>query len=220
MKSRFAPSLVVCLLSLTTPPWITAQTEGPLARGTYRFFLEDELPKFVEFEARTDAKGVTTGQMTFIDQTPIPDIEADEDSEPRDAPPEIYIKADLDGLTIEKNRAVMSGRVLDSSHTTYIGKWVQLVVEDSQDPEKVPDRLTWRLCRPREAGWIPSDAERDDDDGAFLRWWATDAERDDDVGIPSPNLLPEEDSGCPVQPLRLYSFPVLLKWEGDIVVQP
>jgi hypothetical protein len=220
MKGRLAPSLILGLLSLTTPSWIAAQTEGPFARGVYQFLLEDELPKSIDFEARTDARGVTTGQMTFIDQARIPDVEDDESSEQRDAPPELYIKADLDSLTVEKNRAVMTGMVRDSSHVTYIGKWVQLVVEDSADPQRTPDRLTWRLCKPAESGWIPSDAELKDDDGAFLRWWATDAERDDDKGIPSPNLLPGEEKGCPILPLRVYSFPVLLKWEGDIVVQP
>ncbi len=220
MKGRFAPILVLCLLSLATPTSTTAQTEGPSARGNYQFLLEDELTRSVEFEATTDGKGYTTGQMTFIDQSQIPDVEDDESLEPGDAPPELYIKADLEGLTIEKNRAVMSGMVLDSSHRSYIGKWVQLVVEDSRDTLKVPDRLTWRFCKPRAAGWVPSDAEWKDDTGAYLRWWATDAERDDDVGIPSPNLLPEEESGCPIYPLLVYSFPFLLKWEGDIVVQP
>jgi hypothetical protein len=216
MKGLFAPSLVLCLLSLTTPSWAAAQ-EGPLARGSYQFLLEDELPRSVEFEAMTDEKGVTTGQLTFIDQSRIPDVEGDEGSEPRDAPPELYVKADLNGLTIEKNRAVMSGRVLDSSHRTYIGKWVQLVVEDSREGQ---DRLIWRFCQPQRAGWVPSDAEWKNDTGAYLRWWATDAERKDDVGIPSPNLLPEEDRGCPVYPLQVYSFQAPLKWEGDIVVQP
>ena len=114
----------------------------------------------------------------------------------------------------------MSGRVLDSSHRSYIGRWVQLVVEDSGDNRRVPDLLTWQLCKPRGSGWVPSDAEWKDDTGASLRWWATDAERKDDVGIPSPNLLPQEESGCLIHPLQVYDFPVLLKWEGDIVVQP
>ena len=32
--------------------------------------------------------------------------------------------------------------------------------------------------------WIPADAERENDQGAFLTWVATDAERDDDIGVP------------------------------------
>lgn len=221
MKSiGFASILSLFLLSLTTSQLATAQTEGPFAGGAYRFLWEDDQTRYVEFDARTDGRGTTSGQLTFVDPAKIPDVDDDEGSGSGDAPPEFYIKAELDGLTIEKNRAVMSGTVLDSSHKTYIGKWVQLVVEDNRDNQEMPDRLTWAFCKPREGGWIPSDAERKDDDGAYLRWWATDAERKDDVGIPSQDLLSNEERSCRIYPLSQYSFANVLRWEGDIVVQP
>jgi hypothetical protein len=220
MNGRFTSGLALFLLSLTTPQWTSAQTEGPSAYGSYQFFLEDELSKTVEFEVHTDPKGVTTGRMTFVDQARISDVDDDEGAGSRDTPPELYITAELDGLTVEKNRALISGTVRDSSHRNYIGKWVQLVVEDNGDNQRVPDQLTWWFCKPREARWIPSDAEWKDDTGAYLRWWATDAERKDDVGIPSENLLPTEETGCRIYPLSVYPFADLLKWEGDIVVQP
>lgn len=216
----FSPLSALLLLSLTTSQPAMTQTDGPFARGSYQFLLEDLLTKYVEFDASTDGRGTTTGQMTFFDSAKIADADDDEGSGSSDAPPELYIRAELDGLTVEKNRAVMSGTVLDSSHRVYIGRWVQLVVEDNAEDQKVPDRLTWAFCRPREGGWIPSDAERKDDDGAYLRWWATDAERDDDVGIPSPDLISNEERGCRIYPLSQYSFADLLWWEGDIVVQP
>jgi hypothetical protein len=193
----------VLVLSLTVPREAAAQA----ASGIYHFLLEDEQVKYVEFEATTE-----TGYMTFTDQALISDDEVTS---------ELYIKAELDDLTVEKNRAVMNGTILDSSHKSYVGTWVQLVVEDNgrDDPER-PDRLTWAFCRPREGGWIPSDAERKDDDGAYLRWWATDAERDDDVGVPSPDLLSNDEKGCRIDPLWSYSFAHVLKWKGDIVVEP
>lgn len=197
----------ILVLSLTIPQPAAAQA----ANGSYWFLLEDDLVKYVEFEARGDEKGNATGFMTFTDQAVISDGEQKS---------EFYIKAELDGLTVEKNRAVMSGTVLDSSHWSYVGTWVQLVVEDNAENREAPDRLTWAFCRPQEQGWIPSDAERPDDDGAYLRWWATDAERDDDVGVPSPDLLPKDEKGCRVHPLWTYSFADILKWEGDIVVAP
>ncbi len=196
-----------------------AQTAGPSAAGTYRFVLEDGVTKALELSASTDERGITTGEMAFIDPTRIPDTDDAEDPRTGDAPPEFYIKATLNSLTVEKNRAVMNGTVRESTHKSYLGRWVQLVVEDNGTGEKVPDLLTWSFCKPREGGWIPSDAERKDDDGAYLRWWATDAERDDDVGIPSPNLLGNDEQSCPVYPLFFYSFADLLKWDGDIVVQ-
>jgi hypothetical protein len=208
------------LLSLTAPQTATAQTPGPSASGSFRFLFEDDLTKSVEFEARTDEKGGTTGQMTFIDQAAIPDVDDPEDPRQGEAPPEFYMKAELDGLTIEKNRALMSGTVVDSSHRSYIGRWVQLVVEDNGLEERVPDRLTWAFCKQPEGGWIPSDAELKYDDGAFLRWWATDAERKDDVGVPSKNLIPGEERSCEIRPLSTYTFADLSKWAGDIVVQP
>lgn len=174
--------------------------------------MEDGLVRSLELDARTDERGVTTGQMTFIDPAKIPDVDDVEDPRAGDAPPELYMKASLDTLTIEKNRALVSGTVIDSSHKTYIGKWVQLVVEDSGDNLRVPDRLTWQLCQRQAGGWVPSDAELKYDDGAYLRWWATDAERKDDVGIPSRNLLGGDERSCPVYPLSWYSFVDVLKW--------
>ena len=198
----------------------TAQTAGPSAAGTYRFVLEDGVTKALEFSASTDERGITTGSMTFIDPTRIPDTDDAEDPRAGDAPPEISIKATLNSLTVERNRAIMNGTIRESTHKSYIGKWVQLVVEDNGTDLRVPDMLTWSLCKPRTVSWVPSDAERRDDDGAYLRWWATDAERDDDEGIPSPNLLGDNEKSCPVYPLSFYTFADLLKWDGDIVVQP
>lgn len=221
MKSILSGSILsLFLLSFATPQPAVAQTSGPFAGGTYRFLWEDGETRYVELDARTDERGTTTGQMTFVDPAKIPDVDDDGDPVPRDTPPEFYIRAELDGLTIEKNRAVMSGTILDSSHRTYIGRWVQLVVEDNKDNQEIPDRLTWAFCRPRAGGWIPSDAERKDDDGAYLRWWATDAERKDDVGIPSPDLISNDERSCRIYPFELYELADVLRWEGDLVVQP
>ncbi|HEX5718158.1 MAG TPA: hypothetical protein VF179_18500 [Thermoanaerobaculia bacterium] len=206
MKSLGFASILV--LSLTIPQLATAQT----ARGTYRFVMEDDLIRSVEFAA--DERG---GQMVFTDEAKILDGDDIEDPRRGDAT-EIYVRADFDDLTVEKNRAVMSGFVVDSNHTSYIGTVVHLVVEDNAENPKVPDRLTWTFCRPREGRWVPSDAERKDDDGAYWKWWATDAERDDDVGIPSVDLL-SNALDCQVLPLWSYEFLDVRKWEGDLIVQ-
>lgn len=209
----FASALALSLLSLAVPQGAAAQSA---AGGTYWFILDDELEKTVTFEARTDGKGTTTGQLTLTDAALVPDFE-EEETPSRDGAP-LTVKASLNSMTVEKNRALMSGVVLDSSHRSYIGRWVQLVVEDNG--RERPDQLVWKFCKPQEKGWVPTDADREKDDGAYLRWWATDAERKDDVGIPSVNLLPAEDMGCTVYPLAVYAFAELLKWEGDIFVEP
>ena len=209
----------LCLLSLSAPRPATAQTAGSAARGTYRFILEDELVKSVELDASADANGRTTGYLTFTDEAAIPDTDDPEDPRAGDPPPHFSMKADLETLAVEKNRAVMGGTVRDSTHVSYIGKWVQLVVEDNGVNSEAPDRLTWSFCGSQPRGWVPSDAERKDDEGAYLQWWATDAERDDDVGVPSIDLLGKGETSCRVYPLSTYSFADLLKWDGDIAVQ-
>ena len=206
MKNLGFASILV--LSLTIPQFATAQT----ASGTYRFLLEDDLIKSVEFQA--DERG---GSMTFTDEAKVLDGDDIEDPRRGDATP-IYVKADFNDFTVEKNRALMSGIVLDSSHTSYIGTLVQLVVQDNAE-NRVPDTLSWTFCKPRDRGWVPSDAEVKDDDGAYLRWWATDAERKDDVGVPSQDLLSNEGD-CPVFPVWEYALVDPNKWEGDIVVKP
>jgi hypothetical protein len=206
------------LASLAAPRPATAQTPGANARGTYKFILEDELIKSVEFSASTDDRGKTTGSLTFTDEAAIPDVDDPEDPRAGDAPRGFYLKADLDTLTVDKNRALMGGFVRDSDHVTYIGKWVQLVVEDNGLDTRIPDRVVWTFCNSPSQGWVPSDAELTNDNGAFLHWWATDAERKGDVGIPSVDLLGKNTS-CPVYPVWLYDFADLLKWDGDIVVQ-
>ena len=207
------------LLSLIMTRSTTAQTAGSAASGFYRFILEDDLTKSVEFDAITDDRGVTTGFMTFTDDARISDIDTDSaEGRPVDGVP-FYMKAELDTLTVEKNRALMSGAIRDSSVSGYIGRWVQLVVEDNGDNFEVPDKLTWRFCRPVVGGWVPSDAEVPGDRGAWMSWWATDAERKSDVGIPSKNLIPDEMTRCEVFPLWQYSFVEIKRGEGSIQIR-
>lgn len=209
------------LLTISTTRQTYAQTPGAATSGTYKFIIEDNLTRTVEFNASNDDKGTTTGQMTFTDESKISDVDFEEGKDPRanETLPQFYIKVEFDSLTVEKNRAVMGGTVRDSSHRNYIGKWVQLTVEDNVSNDKLPDQLTWGFCQPPAGGWIPTDAERKSDDGAFMRWWATDAERKDDVGIPSKNLVSNDAKGCQIFSLASYSFVDLKRWEGDIVVR-
>lgn len=216
----FASILTLFLISLAAPWLTTAQTTGPFAGGTYRFVLEDNLTKSVAFNASSDERGVTTGHMTFTDEARIIELDVDGAGEPpHGAPPEFIMQADLDSLTIENNRAVMSGPIRDSSRAGYIGKWVQLVVEDN-DGREGPDKLSWRFCQPEADGWTPRDSEDPRDEGAWWHWWATDAEQRDDVGVQSRNIIPDRSRRCEVLPLSSYTFDEVKSGEGQIQVHP
>jgi hypothetical protein len=196
-----------------------AQISGPSASGTYRFVLEDDFSKSVEFNATTDERGFTTGQMTFRDEAGVSEQDPDGIVDEKEGSPSpFYMMAILDTLTIDRNRAVMGGTVADSNIQSYIGKWVQLVVEDNGDGSE--DKLTWCFCKPEEGGWVPADAELREDQGAWSQWWATDAEREDDKGVQSTNIIPGKNTSCKVFPLSSYPFADVRNGEGQIQVQP
>jgi hypothetical protein len=210
--------LALFVMSLATPSSANALASGPSASGTYRVVLEDGLSKTVEFDASWDERGNTTGRMTFRDEARIVEQDPDDIGDrPEEPPSEFYMTAELDSLTIENNRAVMSGTVRESSHKSYVGKWVQLVVEDNREGGETPDQLTWCFCPPEATGWTPVDAEDPRDEGAWARWWATDAERDDDRGVQSANIIPGNRRGCPTFALSTYEFPDA-RGEGQIQV--
>jgi hypothetical protein len=197
-----------------------AQISGPSASGTYRFVLDDGLSKSVEFTATNDERGVTTGQMTFRDEAGVSGQDPDGAGGHNEGSSEFFMMAVLDTLTIDRNRAVMSGTVADSNVQSYIGKWVQLVVEDNGDGREQPDKLTWCFCQPEERGWVPADAEVREDQGAYSQWRATDAEREDDRGVQSTNIIPGNRTSCKVFPLSAYPFADVRTGEGQIQVQP
>ena len=220
MKSTVLASIsALFLLSLGMPRHAAGQTPGAATTGVYQFLLEeDKLLKSVDFDARTDDRGFASGYITFTDQARVPDSDDPEDPRAEETAGEIVIRASVEELTVEGNRALINATIVDSSHKTYVGARVQLVVEDNVENLKVPDRLTWIICRPQGAGWVPSDAELAFDDGAYLSWWATDAERKDDVGIPSVNLLADAAKTCPVFPIASYVFADVTRGAGDIIV--
>lgn len=220
MKIRTLTSfLVLFILSFAAPTLTSAQTSAASASGSYQFSLQDGYTKYVEFDARTQADGSATGSMFFSDEAPIFYQGVDETGDPsvRESEKGFYLKADFDGLTVNKNQAVMSGTVRDSSVREFIGQRVLLTVEDNGDNREVPDKLTWGIYPPAEKGWEVSDAERKDDDGANMRWIASDAERKDDVGVMYP--LRDEAIGTQSFPSESYSYVEIERGAGDIKVQ-
>lgn len=217
MLTRMCASLfVLTLLLLATPSHASAQ--AGTANGNYKFYLEDGLLKSLEFDAKSDERGNASGFMVFTDEAKIEiqDVDGTGDVPPEEPAP-FFMKADLNAMTIEKNQAILGGVIIDSSYRSYIGKWVQLVIQDN-DGVEVPDKFYWRFCQPEPGGWIPEDAEVPGDRGAFMSWWATDAERKDDVGIPSPNLIPGTLKACVAYPFAGVEFASIAKGDGVITI--
>ena len=175
--------MAVMAVCLALPNSVFAGAEGATASGSFKFMLDDGETRFVEFKASELADGTGEGEMTLSDPAAIP-VDNPDDSEKR-AEPGIIVRAKFDCMETDKNVAIMGGEIFDSNVPANIGQRVLLVVEDN-GVEGAKDRLTWGIYQQPAKGWIPTDAERDDDKGASLTWWATDAERKDDVGFQMP----------------------------------
>lgn len=192
MKSIIRTSvLALSLLGLSAASQTaSAQTGGPTASGSIKFSTVEGLTKRLEFEAAADGEGKASGRMVFSGPEEIPEQDVDGAGHKGFSGKleDLYVEAEFDGMTVEGNRAVMSGFVTACTVGEYIGQRVLLVVEDNGDgvAEKTQDKVTWGFYKPSEANWTPTDAELKGDEGALLTWVASDFERDDDKGTPMP----------------------------------
>jgi hypothetical protein len=202
--------LIVCL---AVPNLVFADAEGATAAGSFKFLLQDGETRFVEFKANELAEGQGTGEMTFSDPAAIPIEDPDDPERPKS--PGVLVRAKFDCMETNENTAIMGGEIFESNVPSMIGQRVLLVVEDN-GIEGERDRLHWGVYQQPATGWIPTDAERDDDKGASLTWIATDFERRDDKGIPMP---PNRLVQCKSFPGPAYEFPEFKYAGGDLQVQ-
>jgi hypothetical protein len=217
MKSIACVSLLfVALLSFATPRMTAAGPGGPSSNGDFQFSLVDGELRYIQFDVRTQKNGETKGQMTFNDPSAL--ISADDDNAVS-SPPGLFVTAEFDCLQIKGNKAVMSGAITQSNFVNAIGERVLLVVEDNGEGVNAPssDKLTWGVYRSSALGWIPSDAELENDPGVGRTWLATDAERLDDVGVPSNRST---IIGCQSFPLSSYALIDVQHGFGNIQVRP
>lgn len=211
-----ATILTMLLLCLALAPAAGAQTAVQSSKGLYQFTLGDSYLKYLDFSAEK-ADGRTLGQMYFSDEAPIryEDVDGTGDRNVGTVKG-FYIKAELDDLVINKNKAVMSGTIQDSSIFELVGLRVLLTVEDNGEDPKMPDRVTWGVYKFEERAWTPSDAELRDDPGVGLRWYATDSERKEDIGYWCP--VKDGPAGASSFALDSYAFADATRASGDIYV--
>ena len=196
----------------------SAQTGGPSAAGSIKFESEEGLKKSLEFEAAGDGEGKASGRMVFSGPEEIPeqDVDGAGDKGFTGKLEDLYVEAEFDGMTVEGNRAVMSGLVTACTVGEYIGQRILLVVEDNGGGEKLQDKVMWGIYKPNQADWTPTDAELENDEGALLTWHATDAERKDDTGIEMPKR--NEEVSHRSFPPSSHDFFEAKYVEGDIRV--
>ena len=206
--SAFVLTLFVVCLAL--PNLVRAGAEGSSATGSLKFVLEDGETRFVEFDAKVGTDGQATGELTFSDPVAMPIDDPDSSESPKNQG--VIVKAKFDCMQVVENKAVIGGEIYDSNVKGNIGQRVLLVVEDN-GLEK--DNLVWGIFQLPATGWVPKDAELEDDKGAELKWIATDFERRDDVGIPSDI---SKVVTCKSFPLDAYEFPEIKAAGGDLKV--
>jgi hypothetical protein len=212
---RFTSLLGLVLLTFAAAQTARAATA---AAGSYQFTLTgDKYLKYVEFEATSQAEGGATGYIYMTDEAVIATPDVDGTGEPQEKFAGYNFKAEVDGLFVDKNQAVLSGTIRTASNEALVGQRVLLTVEDNGDNARVPDRLTWGVYKPIDKRWVSSDAELKEDPGVGLRWWATDAERKDDVGYQMPR---DESFGTQTFPAASYGFVDADNGAGDIRVSP
>jgi hypothetical protein len=199
-------------ISLALPNLVFAGAEGATASGSFKFALQDGEIRLVEFKASEGAGGAGSGELTLTDPAIVPVDNPDDPDQKQ--PPGVQVRARIDCMDTDKNTAIMGGEIFDSNVPTAIGQRVLLVVQDN-GIDGARDQVTWGIYQPPPT-WVPVDAERPDDRGAFLKWTATDAERRDDVGIPMP---PNPLVQCKTFPGAAYDFPQIKYAGGDLLVQ-
>ena len=206
---RFGSLLALALMIFAAAQTTHAATAG----GSYQFTLAgDKYLKYVEFSAEGDGKGKASGSLRFTDEAVITILDVDGTGE-KGRFAGYSIIADVDGLVVTENQAIVSATIRDSSVQAFIGQRVLLTVRDNgQDPRR-PDQVTWGLYKPINRDWIPSDAEWKEDPGVGLRWWATDFEVKGDVGYAMPR---DESFGTQTFPLASYGFVDAANIAGDI----
>ncbi|MGB9180477.1 MAG: hypothetical protein WCB68_14690 [Pyrinomonadaceae bacterium] len=217
-KIVYTSILALVLTSFAIPHAAAATASGATAEGRFQYSVDDGFTKYIEFSAAAKDDGTATGKMVFSGPAEIPDQDVDGAGKAGFSGKldSLYIEVEFDGMAVEKNRAVMSGVVTNSNVEDYVKQRVLLVVEDNGTDGKEQDKVTLGFYKPAEGGWIPSDAELKEDNGASMTWWATDAERKDDVGVAS-----NKSKAISAQsfPLSTYEFADVKFGDGDIQVK-
>lgn len=200
--------------------FLVSGASGQSASGGFHA-VTDEGTRNIEFNAKINPDGSTSGNLKLTAPLTIPDQDVDGDGtgDPGTAgTSSVSMRVDVDCLRVEGNRAVVGGVIKESSANAYVGRRMLLTVEDGGEGANAnPDRYTWGQYRSTAPTWVASDAELEFDSGVGLTWIASDFERTDDVGVPSgrSNVV-----DCKSFSLSSYALEDLAPGSGNIQVRP
>ena len=216
MKITARPAFFTALLVIAALPLFAAN--GPSASGDFEFSSGGH-PLAIQFNAKVNPNGSTSGHITLSGTVNVPD--QDVDGEGFGGPGSLVsvtLEIDVDCLKVNGSEAALSGVITDSNIPAYIGnRGLLAVVDGGEGVNAAPDQFMWGVYGTPDLTWVASDAELTFDPGVGLTWLATDFEREDDIGIPS------HSSGiidCQTFSTGAYSFVELEHGNGNIQVRP
>jgi hypothetical protein len=143
-----ATALSLALLILSAAPARTSasRAEGPSVTGGVSLG-QGGAKTFVEFNAVTRTGGGVGGRITFRDGSELPDQDVDGTGDPALAASSsgLVFTADVDGLCVTGNVAVLSGVVESSTRSGDVGRRMLFAVEDNGAGRRAADRIGWGL---------------------------------------------------------------------------
>ena len=214
MKTTARIALCTVLLLASVP--LFAANSGPSANGDFQFSSGGN-PLSIQFNARNQNNGSTTGQITFAGTVELSDQDVDgEGLGPSSGLMNVTLTVEVDCLNVSGNQAAMSGVISDSNIPALVGNRALLAVQDNGEPG-TPDAFTWGIYGTPDLTWVASDAELVFDPGVGLTWLATDFEREDDAGVPS-NASTEIT--CQSFSFAAYALQDVTHGNGNIQVRP
>ncbi|HEX7955944.1 MAG TPA: hypothetical protein VF508_03325, partial [Pyrinomonadaceae bacterium] len=128
--TSFVLASALLLLSAAAPH---AAAAGPSAGGSFQFTAGDQYLKYVKFDAQALEGGGASGSIYFSDEAEVTCGDPDAEDSQEETHKGYYVGAEVDGLLVKDNRAVVSGLVRESSIPSLVGRRILLAVEDNGD---------------------------------------------------------------------------------------
>jgi hypothetical protein len=215
----FASFFALLMVTFALRKESAAESHTPSVSGSFQILTDGGPTRYIEFHAKINKNGSTTGEIVFLDRPSVSDPKTESAAHLlTDSSPALFVKAEFDCLVINGNRAVMCGSVTESSLDRYIGQRLLLVVQDGDGfkPQEL-DKLTFGIYRQTTKLWLASDSEGPAEEGGPVEWIAQDAERPDDEPVSSQK---NEVIGCQSFPISSFSFINANLGRGSIEVRP